>query len=354
MSFLKKVVKKFDDLTIMADGKASAEFAGFIDTGSYSLNAGLSGSIYGGLADNKVLALAGETTVGKTFMALGVVKTFLDRDPTAIVIYFDTESAVTRQMMRDRGIDDSRVVIAEPSTIEEFRTRALNILEEYEKTDDREPMMMVLDSLGMLSSIKETGDIVAGDDKRDMTKQQLLRGAFRTLRLKLSKVQVPMIVTNHTYEVIGSYVPKKEMSGGGGLKFAADIIAFISKQQEKDEKTKEVIGNVLTFKMVKSRLSRADTKVHVLLTYDKGFDRYYGLEDIAFEHGIFKKLPKGVEANGITFPSRDAFDRLLRNEPEKIYTKAVLDQIEQAVKADFQYGIPSAAELLLEETEDNA
>ena len=37
------------------------------------------------------------------------------------------------------------------------------------------------------------------------------KGAFRMLTLKLGQVNIPMIVTNHTYDVIGAYVPTKEM-----------------------------------------------------------------------------------------------------------------------------------------------
>ena len=91
----------------------------------------------------------------------------------------------------------------------------------------RPPMMMVLDSLGILSSEKELADTLAGNDTRDMTKAQLIRGTFRVLTLKLAKVKVPMIVTNHVYEVIGSYIPMKEMGGGSGLKYAASTIAYL-------------------------------------------------------------------------------------------------------------------------------
>ena len=76
-----------------------------------------------------------------------------------------------------------------------------------EPKEDRQPMMFVLDSLGMLSTTKEMEDVANDKQVRDMTKSQLIKGAFRVLTLKLGQAQVPMIVTNHTYDVIGSYVP---------------------------------------------------------------------------------------------------------------------------------------------------
>ena len=73
--------------------------------------------------------------------------------------------------------------------------------------------MFVLDSLGMLSTEKEITDALNDKQVRDMTKSQLVKGAFRMLTLKLGQANVPLIVTNHTYDVIGAYVPTKEMEG---------------------------------------------------------------------------------------------------------------------------------------------
>ena len=108
-------------------------------------------------------------------------------------------------MMSERGIDVERVIIAEPDTIQKFKTHALKLIEAYEKTPegDRPKMMFVLDSLGMLSTSKEMEDSLDGKDTRDMTKSQVIKAAFRVLTLKLAKVKVPMLVTNHVYEVVG-------------------------------------------------------------------------------------------------------------------------------------------------------
>ena len=163
---------KDEDTKILSEGGASAEYTGCIDTGSYALNAVLSGSIYGGVPNNKVTAFAGESATGKTFFVLGIVKQFLDSNPTGGVIYFDTEAAVTKGMMEDRGIDTSRVVISEPDTIQKFRHTSLKIIENYsaQKESKREPMIMILDSLGQLSSTKEMEDTMEGKETKDMTK----------------------------------------------------------------------------------------------------------------------------------------------------------------------------------------
>ena len=152
---------KDEDTTIASDGQSAGEYSGTIDTGSLMLNAVLSGSMFGGVPNNKVTAFAGESATGKTFFVLGIVKTFLDSNPEAGVMYYDTEAAVTKKMMEERGIDTSRVIISEPQTIQEFRTHALKSIDLFQQTpeDKIPPFMFVLDSLGLLSTTRELEDI---------------------------------------------------------------------------------------------------------------------------------------------------------------------------------------------------
>jgi RecA/RadA recombinase len=335
--FLRELIKelKDEDTSLAADGTGSAEFGGFIDTGSYALNAVLSGSLFGGVPDNKVTAFAGESATGKTYFVLGVVRSFLEKHPTGAVVYYDTEAAVTKAMMEERGIDTSRVIISEPDTIQKFKTHALKLLDAYDQKDEktRPPMMFVLDSLGMLSTSKEMEDSLEGKDTRDMTKAQIIKAAFRVLTLKLAKVKIPMLVTNHVYELVGSYVPTKELGGGTGLKYAASTIAMLSKRKEKDGT--DVIGNIIKIKMYKSRLSKENSQIEVLLTYAEGLDRYYGLLDLAEKHGIFKKVSTRYQLpDGTT-----AFGKNINEEPGKYFTPEVLQQLEVAVQKEFKYGV---------------
>lgn len=324
------------DSSILADGENAAEFTGYIDTGCYMLNAVLSGSIYGGVPNNKVTAFAGEPATGKTFFVLSAVRQFLDANPQSGVVYYDTEAAVTKQMMEDRGIDVKRVILAEPETIESFRTHSLKFLDKYMaaagKDEDRPPMMMVLDSLGMMSTNKEMQDSHEGKDVRDMTKAQVIKGTFRTLTLKLARAKVPLLITNHIYQVVGSYVPTQDMGGGSGLKYAASSIIYLSKKKEKEGT--EVIGNIIHCKNAKSRLTVENRMVDVRLTYDEGLDRYYGLLDLALASGVFKKSSTRVELpNGKT-----EFGKTINNNPEKFFTEEVMQELETVCNQYFKYG----------------
>ena len=333
MDFLKEIVKEIgDDYTQLAKDIDGTER--FIDTGSYIFNAMVSGSIYGGVSSNKITAIAGESSTGKTFFSLAVVKNFLDNNPDGYCLYFDTEAAVNKGLLESRGLDLSRVVVVNVVTIEEFRSKALRAVDIYLKTptDERKPCMFVLDSLGMLSTEKEIRDALDDKQVRDMTKSQLVKGAFRMLTLKLGQANVPLIVTNHTYDVIGAYVPTKEMGGGSGLKYAASTIIYLSKKKEKDGK--EVIGNIIKAKTHKSRLSKENKTVDIRLYDDeRGLDKYYGLLELGELGGLWKNVAGRYEMNG-----KKIYAKQILANPEEYFDEYVMQALDEIAKKEFSYG----------------
>ena len=333
MDFLKEIVKEVGgEYTKLASDIDETET--YVDTGSYIFNALVSGSIFGGVSGNKITAIAGESSTGKTFFSLAVVKNFLDNNPDGYCLYFDTEAAITKSLLESRGIDTQRLVVVNVVTVEEFRGKALKAVDIYLKKPEgeRKPCMFVLDSLGMLSTEKEITDALNDKQVRDMTKSQLVKGAFRMLTLKLGQANIPMIVTNHTYDVIGAYVPTKEMGGGSGLKYAASTIIYLSKSKEKDGK--EVIGNIIKAKTAKSRLSKENQQVEVRLFYDeRGLDRYYGLLELGELGGLWKNVAGRYEINGKKLYAKE----ILKN-PDQYFTEEVMQQLDASAKEQFSYG----------------
>ena len=333
MDFLKDIVKEIgDDYTKLASDIDETET--YVDTGSYIFNALVSGSIFGGVSGNKITAIAGESSTGKTFFSLAVVKNFLDTHPDGYCLYFDTEAAITKSLLESRGVDTQRLVVVNVVTVEEFRTKALKAVDLYMKKPEgeRNPCMFVLDSLGMLSTSKEITDALNEKEVRDMTKSQLIKGAFRMLTLKLGQANVPLLVTNHTYDVIGAYVPTKEMGGGSGLKYAASTIIYLSKKKEKDGT--EVVGNIIKAKTAKSRLSKENKDVEIRLFYDKrGLDRYYGLLELGEIGGLWKNVAGRYEIDG-----KKLYAKQILKEPEVYFTEEVMQQLDQIARKEFSYG----------------
>ena len=316
----------------VSDGIEAGDVSGYIDTGSYILNALISGDIYGGIPTNKITAFAGETATGKTFFVLGIVKQFLTDNPSGGVLYFESESALTKQMIIDRGIDPERMIILPVTTIQEFTHQALKVVESHSEVQEDRPLMMCLDSLGMLSTTKEVTDISEGKEIKDMTRAQLVKGAFRVLTLKLGKAGIPLLVTNHTYKQVGTMFPQDVMGGGSGIQYAASTIVFLSRRKEKEGT--EVVGNIIHCKNYKSRLTKENKKVDVLLRYDQGLNRHYGLITLAEEAGIFKKVSTRYELPD----GSKMFGKQIGENPEKYFTTEILDKLNDYAKKVFLYG----------------
>jgi len=333
-SYLQDIIKSIDNeyASIADDGLAAGDVSSFIDTGSYIFNALVSGSIFGGIPSNKITALAGESSTGKTFFTISVIKHFLKTHPEAGVAFFESEGAISKDLLKDRGVDTKRVVIIPVVTVQQFRQQALLVADNLLKDKNHPPMLFVLDSLGMLSTSKEIEDSEAGKETRDMTRAQVVKSIFRVLTLKLSKCNIPLIVTNHTYDVVGAYMPTKEMGGGSGLKYAASTIIFLSKSKEKDGK--EVIGNIIKCETKKSRFTKENAKVATRLFFDeRGLDPYYGLLELGEKYEVFTKVGNRYEIG-----EKKVYPKNILENPKEYFTPEVMQALDECAKKEFAYG----------------
>lgn len=152
------------------------------------------------------------------------------------------------------------------------------------------------------------------------------------LTLKLGQADIPMIVTNHTYDVIGAYTPTKKMGGGSGLEYASSTIIHLSKKKEKDGT--EIVGNIIKAKTAKSRLSKENKEVEIRLYYDeRGLDRYYGLLELGETGGLWKNVAGRYEISG-----KKIYAKQILKEPEVYFTEDIMNKLDEIAKETFSYG----------------
>lgn len=316
---------------------------GFIDTGSYTLNALVSGSLYGGFPANRVSMIHGPEASGKSFLCQSAMKVHLDKDPSAIVAFFDTEYAIDRTFFDKRGIDPTRVKLYQPRHLFDFKVAATNLLNQYEKSfkeGKRPPLMIVLDSLGNLPSKKEYDDAEEGKDIRDMSKSQAIRSMFRTLTSKLGSLNVPLLIANHSYTTVGQYIATSVASGGGGPMYASSLVLGVGRKPNKEGDV--VTGSIIKIKVEKSRYSTSGAKAEIVLDFKNGLDRYSGLFELAETAEIFKK-----DGTRYIVPSSDVkvFGKAIKENPEKYFTKEVMELLEDYVQKTYTLGAENSGEI---------
>lgn len=207
MSYLKELVSATKNklATIASEGVYTDDII-FTDTGSYILNAMLSGSLFKGIP-GRVTMFAGPPSTGKTFLLLSIAKNFIDTGKEVgedrVVIYFESEGAINTEMLQARDFDLEKISIVPVGTLEQFRTQCIQVIEAYRNLKDNLKILLCLDSYGMLSSEKELEDTAEGKNTRDMTKSQVGKGIFRVLTLKLAELGLGLLVTNHVYAAVG-------------------------------------------------------------------------------------------------------------------------------------------------------
>ncbi len=327
-TFLKSLIKVSgnENASLMSEETLS-NTTDWLDTGSFALNGVMSADIFKGIPNNKVIGLAGPESTGKTYLVLSIAKMAVEKGYA--VAFFDSENSTEKEMLVKRDMDPTKFMYFPVDTVQNFRNQLVNVINKYnESPEDKRPkLLVILDSLGNLSTTKEVEDAETGSDKKDMTRPGQIRSVFRVLSLKLAKAKVPMLVTNHVYDKIGEYIPTKEMGGGGGLKYAASVIIFLTAKQAKD-KDNNLTGKYLTATAVKNRFCKEKSRVTTYLDFKRGLHPFYGLQD--FGEPMLTKEERGWSLNGKKISEKELWST--------VWEKDLLNHINENINKRFAFG----------------
>jgi RecA/RadA recombinase len=341
----------------------------FIGTGIYILNALLSKSILkGGIQGNRITAIAGPSSTGKSFLCYNICRE-AQMDGYS-VIYIDTEFSIQLEDMVNYGIDTSpeKLQLVRASKVEDIKMMLAQLLGELKdmKKDGHEvdKFMIVIDSAGQLASNKEVDDAKEGKLKADMTRAKAIKSLFRIINADLGYLDIPCLVTNHTYSDMGLF-PKEVMSGGTGLVYSASTIVMLSKAKYKtgNENTDLSLGQsglVVTAKSEKNRLAQP-AKVKFLIDFEKGCNPYYYLEHFCTPEnfdkvGIAKgKMEVDKSTGEMTFKpggtrwyvshlGKSVFAKDLHT--SQVFTQEVLEALDPIIAKHFSYSSIEDAEEL--------
>jgi RecA/RadA recombinase len=258
----------------------------FISTGCYLLDAALSAKLLnGGILGGRIFGLLGESGAGKSFIAYSICKS-AQREQNHSIIYIDTENSIDLEGIEKMGIDTSldKFRLIRSNKVEDiniFLTQLLDELKEAKLSGYETPkILIVLDSIGMMSSNKEKNDLLKGDVKQDMTRAKGLNALFRSISSDLGYLDIPLVCCNHTY-LSQDMFPKEISKGGMGLVYSASVLGFLSKSKlktgQEDEMDLGQSGISVLFKTQKNRLAKPK-KIRFDISFLNGLNKYSGLD----------------------------------------------------------------------------
>ena len=351
---------------LMSDGAGVSAITEYISIGNYICNACLTGSLFGGVPNNRSIC-----GTGKTYLLLNIAREAQKKN--IFVIWYDSENAIEKSQLVQFGVDPSKFRYEPVGTVQEFKTNITQtvelLIEKKEQGMNIPKVLFILDSVGNLATQKEIDDAKSGNDKSDMTKAKQIRSIFRILMQKMGVIGGTFAFSNHVYAATDTYVPTSYQSGGKGLVYGASIILNLSKAKLKEGTDTTQTGIIVTAMPEKNRFCKP-VKVKFYISYVNGMNPYVGLEEyISFERcGIqrgkfitekeYLKDPKPeyikCDANGTVqyfVPSETARGFCLDDGTtiplnqlftSKAFTKERLERLDEYIKSEFKYADSSA------------
>ncbi len=347
------------------EGKGVSAITDYISVGNYACNACLTGSIFGGIPNNRSTAISGFSGVGKTYLLLNIAREAQKKD--IFVIWYDSENAIEYSQLKQFGIDPSKFRYEPVTNVFDFRTnitQTIDLLIEKKEAGMKIPkVLFILDSVGNLASLKESIDAREGNDKADMTRPKLIRSIFRIICSKMGIIGATFAFSNHIYQTMDLFSQNKQ-SGGEGLVFGASIILNLSKAKLKEGSDNTQTGIIVTATPEKNRFCKPKT-VKFYISYVNGMNPYVGLENwISFERcgiqrGKFiteKEYEKSPNDEYIKVETTDEVKYFVPSETARnicldngdmvplnklftpqVFTKERLEKLDKYIQSEFKY-----------------
>ena len=313
MSLMDKI-KKNSTITDTASLRSSKIFGkkDTITTAIPFINVALSGDMDGGLTPG-LTVLAGPSRHFKTLFALVMASAFLKKYSDGIVLFYDSEFGTPVKYFESMNIDQDRIVHTPISDLEQLKSDIMNQLKGVDRNDH---ICIIVDSIGNLASKKEVDDALDGKTVADMTRAKAIKSLFRMVTPHLTIKDIPMIAINHTYQTMELY-SKAVVSGGTGIMYSADNVWIIGRQQDKDDKTKEMNGYHFIINVEKSRYAKEKSKIPISVSYENGINKWSGFLENALEAKIIGKPIPGryerIDKEGNFFGQRYKEDDIIDN-----------------------------------------
>lgn len=253
------------------------------------LNIALSGELDGGIYPG-VTMIAAPSKHFKSALALTMAKAYLDKYDDSMLLFYDSEFGTPPSYFESFGIDMNRVFHVPLKDVENLKADFMNQVEALDKNDH---LIVILDSLGQLPSVKEINDSLKGNAETvDMTRAKQIKSFFRMINTRIVMKKIPIIVVNHVYSTLDMY-SKPKQSGGSGGEYTPNSTIYISRSTEKDKTSKEVLGYTFKMSVEKSRFVKEGSVLPLQVSYNGGINKYSGLLELAIEAGFVDNSKQG-------------------------------------------------------------
>ena len=307
-----KLLDKLNSNAAFLDGNSLSTVSEWIDTGSYALNAIISGSLYGGIPMGRLTAFVGPESCGKTLMANKIMANAQKKG--MYVAYFDTEGALDEATAKRLGCDTSKIKHVPSEITEHCRNEIVQFLNTIVENKLQGKVLIVIDSLGNLITAQEKKKIEEGSETLDMgNRSKQLKSLMRAVTHAAAKANCPVVFTNHIYDDPSQLHPTaiKKQAGGSGPLYMSSVIVQMAKKTERAEDSKNkdsntestfiskgINGVTMRALTTKNRFVTPFLEIEMYLNFRTGLNKYSGLLEMAEGYGVIEKNGHRHSFNG--------------------------------------------------------
>ena len=338
-------IDKINPFATYLQDSTLSRVGGWIDTGSYVLNAIVSGSIHGGIPKGRVTMMGGESMTGKTLFVLKILANA--QKEGLIPVIFDTENAVDPEGAERLGLDISKVKYVPCVTIEQTRNALFKFLTSVKEKGLEGKFIIAIDSLGNLQSELEHSRMGKDSHSSDMgTKARAMKSLMQTCTNLGATTQTTILCTNHVYDDPTAMFPsiEKNMPGGKSIIYLPSVTIQLARKPMKSDggKTmdaetavgqKNYAGILIRALTRKNRFIKQYLQGEMFLSFQTGLDRYYGLLDLAVGVGA-------VIQTGSTYTLPDGkkigYYKNFRKDKD-LWENTILPVLEERIKKEWAY-----------------
>jgi len=294
--FLKGFKKDLDKLGI--EEGASLPPSYWFTTGNYVLNRIISGSVYKGIPQGRVIGLVGPSGSGKSFVLGNIICNAQQAGAFTVVI--DSENAFDDGFAQAIGIDTDKDYMYIPVVTIPDVTRVIsNFIKNYKAAGSTDKVVIGIDSLDMLLTETEEDQFNKGVIKGDQgQKNKQLKKMLRTFVQAIKNTNITIVLTDQVYR------NQDVMNGEGvwmvkdAVKFSLSQIVMLTKLKLKDTGSREVKGIRMKCEGYKTRFTKPYQTVTIHVPYEEGMDPYSGLADVAVALGVIEKKGSRLQIVG--------------------------------------------------------
>ena len=252
-----------------------ANIKSFLSTGSSLLDLCIGNRPNAGIPGGRITEISGLEGSGKSLVCAHIMKQAQLEGGVAVLL--DTENAYNEDFYHAIGLDTSKLIYRQPTTVEDIFATIEKVIESYvKKSKSHQKCVIIVDSVTAAPTKKELEE---GSDEMSgygTEKAKFLSVAMRKIVLRIGEQEIFLVFTNQLRFNLKaqSFMDPYMTPGGKALDYYTSVRLRLQATGDIKNKDKEVVGIHVQASVKKNRCGPPKRKAMLDIYFDRGIDDF--------------------------------------------------------------------------------